>query len=75
MSAQKPAQQVNTESSGSGIVEVCRGTFSATVEPYLDRYAFAIRDHERQRPVIHGYGMDRGSAMHAVEDLLERLAA
>jgi len=74
MNAQEPAQQ-GTEGSGSGVVEVCRGTFTATVEPYLDRYAFAIRDHERERPVIHGYGMDRRSAIHAVEDLLDRLAA
>ncbi len=75
MSAQGPAQQVNTEGSGSGVVEFCRGTFTATVEPYIDRYAFTIRDRERERPVIHGYGMDRRSAIHAVEDLLDALAA
>ena len=74
MNAQEPAHQ-DTEGSGSGVVEVYRGTFTATVEPYLDRYAFAIRDHERARPVIHGYGLDRRSAIHAVEDLLDRLAA
>ena len=75
MSAPEASQQVNTESSGSGVVEIRRGAFTATVEPYLDRYAFAIRDRERERPVIHGYGMDRRSAIHAVEELLETLAA
>ena len=75
MIANQAAQHVNTESSGSGAIVVCRGTFTATVEPYKDRYAFAIRDRERERPVIHGYGMDRRSAIHAVEDLLGTLAA
>jgi hypothetical protein len=67
MSANGTAQRVNAESTGSGVIEVCRGTFTATVEPY--------RDRERERPVIHGYGMDRRSAIHAVEELLETLAA
>jgi hypothetical protein len=75
MSANGAAQSVNAESTGSGVIEVCRGAFIATVEPYIDRYAFTIRDRERERPVIHGYGMDRRSAIHAVEDLLETLAA
>jgi len=75
MSAHETAQQVKTESSGSGVVEVCRGSFTATVKPYLNRYAFAIRDREGERPVIHGYGMDQRSAIHAVQDLLETLAA
>jgi hypothetical protein len=73
MSANGAAEHVNAESSGSDVIEVCRRTFTATVEPYRDRYAFAIRD--RERPVIYGYGMDLCSAIRAVEDLLERLAA
>lgn len=75
MSANGAAEHVNAESSGSDVIEVCRRTFTATVEPYRDRYAFAIRDRERERPVIYGYGMDLRSAIRAVEDLLERLAA
>ena len=75
MNANGATKQVYTESTGSRVIEVCRGNFVATVEPYVNHYAFAIRDRERERPVIHGYGMDRRSAMHAVEDLLEALAA
>ncbi len=76
MRAEDGAEEVNADSlSRSDAVEVCRGNFVATVEPYINRYAFTIRDRERERPVIHGYGMDRLSAIHAVEDLLETLAA
>ena len=75
MNDNRATEQVCTENTGSGVIEICRGNFVATVEPYVNRYAFAIRDKERERPVIHGYGMDRRLAMHAVEDLLETLAA
>jgi hypothetical protein len=75
MSADRTLQRVNAESTSSTVVEVCRGTFIATVELYMNRYAFTIRDRERERPVIHGYGMDPRSAIHAVEDLLETLTA
>ena len=75
MDANGATKRVFTESTGYGVIQVCRGNFVATVEPYVSRYAFTIRDRERERPVIHGYGLDRRSAMHAVEDLLETLAA
>ena len=76
MTSKGSANDVNDNSSSrSDVVELCRGNFVARVEPHVNRYAFAIRDRERERPVIHGYGIDRHSAIHAVQDLLETLAA
>jgi hypothetical protein len=75
MGANEAEECLHVEGSGPSVIELCRGTFTATVEPCKERYAFAIRDRERERPVIHGYGMDRRSAIHAAEDLLETLAA
>ena len=75
MNGNRAAQHISAESSDSDVVEVCRGSFTATLERYLDCYTFAIRDRGRAAPAIHGCGADRQAAIHAVEKLLEKLAA
>lgn len=50
-----------------------RGEFIATVRPHEDRYSFSVRDTRRERPTIHGFGVDFPNALVAVTELLDAL--
>lgn len=50
-----------------------KGDFVAVVESYAGRYSFFVRDMRRERPTIHGYGVDFPHAVMAVTQLLDAL--
>lgn len=52
---------------------VVRGDFVAVVQPHEDRYSFLVRDTRRERPTIHGFGVDFPQAVVAVTELLDAL--
>ncbi len=51
-----------------------RGEFVGEVEPHGDHYWFLVRDLRRERPTIHGFGVDFPRAVNAVSHLLDLLA-
>jgi hypothetical protein len=52
---------------------LCKGEFVAVVQPQDNRYGFFVRDLRRERPTIHGYGVDFSAALTAVTQLLDAL--
>jgi hypothetical protein len=56
-----------------GEYRVVRGDFVATVQPHADTYSFAVRDTRRERPTIHGFGVDFPHAVVAITELLDAL--
>ncbi len=65
--------------SGSGALRaereyhISRGQFEGTVRPHEDKYWFAVRDNTRERPTVHGFGVDFQEAVGAVTQLLDLL--
>jgi hypothetical protein len=52
---------------------VVRGDFVAAVQPHANKYSFSVRDTRRERPTIHGFGVDFPNAVVAVTELLDAL--
>jgi hypothetical protein len=50
-----------------------QGDFVAIVQPHASRYSFSVRDLRRERPTIHGFGVDFPHALIAVTQLLNAL--
>jgi hypothetical protein len=53
--------------------KVSRGDFVAVVLPHENQYSFFVRDLRRERPTIHGFGVDFPHAVIAVTQLLDAL--
>lgn len=51
-----------------------RGEFVGVVEPHGEHYWFLVRDLRRERPTIHGFGVDFPRAVNEVSHLLDVLA-
>lgn len=56
-----------------GECRIIRGQFEGVVRPHSDRYWFSVREMTRERPMIHGFGVDFQKAVTAVEQLLDLL--
>jgi hypothetical protein len=52
---------------------VSKGEFVGVVEPHENQYKFFVRDLRRERPTIHGFGVDFPHAVTAVRQLLDSL--
>ncbi len=52
---------------------VRRGQFEAVVQAHENNYWYSVRDITRERPTIHGFGVDFEKGITAVKQLLERL--
>lgn len=61
------------ERSASDEYRIERGDFVALVQPHASQYSFFVRDMRRERPTIHGYGVDFPHAVVAVTQLLDAL--
>ncbi len=56
-------------------VRLCKGDFVGIVQPRESHYEFSVRDMRRERPTIHGSGVDFSRAVTFVTQLLDALTA
>jgi len=50
-----------------------KGDFVGIVQRHDGKYSFFVRDLRRERPTIHGFGVDFSRAVSAVTELLDAL--
>ncbi len=74
MRASAIQQRARTEPVNEHEFRMHKGEFVGVVEPHGEHYWFQVRDLRRERPTIHGFGVDFPRAVNAVSHLLDVLA-
>lgn len=62
-------------SSSTAELYLRKGNFVAVVQSHKSQYAFFVRDLRRERPTIHGFGVNLRQAMDTATQYLDALTA